>query len=77
MMSTGAPTTRLTLIERTRLDRGLDRDELAGRAGLHTLTIRAIELRQRRPEDPTLIKIAAALDISASALRADLNGEES
>lgn len=47
-----------------RLQRGLSQEQLAGRAGINTNTIRKYELGTRKPKLEQLKKIAGGLEIS-------------
>jgi DNA-binding XRE family transcriptional regulator len=47
--------------------RGLTQDQLAAAAGLHRFTIAKIEQGHREPNWPTVLKLAAALDVPCTA----------
>lgn len=57
-------------LERIRMERRLTRAELATRAGVAVATIRNAEEGTREPNDPTLFKLADALECEPHELRA-------
>lgn len=56
-------------IKYLRKQRGLTQDQLAYKAGLHTITIRKYEAGQRTPRIQQIESLANALDINAIALQ--------
>lgn len=51
-----------------RHDAGLTQEQLAERAGVHAVTISTLETATRAASVPTLVRLAAALDINPAVL---------
>ena len=55
-------------LRRTRARAGISQEELASRCGLHRTEISFLERAQREPRLSTIVKLANALEVSASQL---------
>ena len=55
-----------------RLRRGLSHEDLSVRAGIDVATVYRLENGDRQPRLPTILRLAEALDISASDLLRNL-----
>lgn len=55
-------------LRRIRTDKGLSQEELAFRCGVHRTYVSGVERGVRNPTITIVAKIAAALDVPASAL---------
>jgi len=60
-------------LKQLRKERSISQEDFAHKAGLHRVGYGWIEQRKRIPNLATLVKIAAALDISLSELFSDVD----
>jgi transcriptional regulator with XRE-family HTH domain len=59
-------------LARARRDAGLTQERLAEKAGLHPVTVSTLETASRAASVPTLVRVAAALDLDPAVLVAGI-----